>query len=84
MPMDFHKFFRRFMIDIHHFFFIILSTSFQYMFDLGNGDHREKFREQEITGKEQSESTHVKSNLPNSGFIISTPGTGQIIHDIPK
>src|SRR5688572_8378248 len=49
------------------------------MLDLSHRNYREELGEQEITGKEQTERTEVKPDLPNSGGIISTPATGQVI-----
>ncbi len=49
------------------------------MFDLCNRNNREEFGEQEVTGKEQSKSSQIESNLPDRWCIISTPGAGQVI-----
>src|ERR1700682_2435906 len=79
MPMFFDKFFQVFMFHFIHFLFIVFSASFQNMFDLRECNDREEFREQEKAGKEQAESPHIKSNLPDSRPVIGTPGAGQII-----
>ena len=49
------------------------------MLDLRKGDHREEFREQEVAGKEQTECTHVETDLPDGRSIIGTPGRGQVV-----
>ena len=79
MSMLMSKLFYCFCFHFIHFLFIIFPASFQYMLDLRHRNNREEFREQEITGKEQPKCSHIKTNLPDSRCIISTPGTGQVI-----
>ena len=43
------------------------------MFDLRYRNNREEFGEQEITGKEQPEGSHVEIQPPRWWVIISTP-----------
>src|SRR5688572_17171541 len=62
-----------------HFFFVILPALFQNMFYLGYCNYREKFGEKEITSKEQSKCSHIKTHLPYSRGIISTPARWQVI-----
>ena len=49
------------------------------MFDFRHCNYREIFRNRKIAGKEQTECTEVKTDLPNSRTIISTPATWKII-----
>ena len=46
------KHFNTFLFHHIHFFFIGPTALFQNMLDLRQGNYREKFREQEVTGKE--------------------------------
>src|SRR5215831_16897097 len=49
------------------------------MLDFRHGNNREEFREQEVTGKEQTKCSQVETYLPYCGPVISTPATRQII-----
>ena len=62
-----------------HIAFIRLTRPFQNMFDLGNRDYREEFREQEVAGKEQTERTEIKTDFPDSRSVVSTPAAWQVI-----
>src|SRR5688572_13012132 len=73
------KLIRAFSFHHIHPFLIILPALFQDMLDLCNRNYREIFREQEITGKEQSEGTQVKTHFPDGRCVIGTPGRRQVI-----
>src|SRR6266513_5817265 len=49
------------------------------MFDLCSSNYREKFCKQKITGKEQSNCPHIKTNFPDCRSVISTPCRWKII-----
>src|SRR5687768_16591924 len=49
------------------------------MLDFCNCNHREKFRKQEVTGKEQPESSQVKSDFPDGWCIICRPAARQVV-----
>src|SRR5579859_1999483 len=49
------------------------------MLDLRDGDDREEFREQEVTGKEQAECADIEPDLPNARGIIHSPAAGKIV-----
>src|SRR5687768_12283747 len=68
-----------FLFQLDHTLLIVLTGFFQDVLDFRHRNNREEFREQEITGKEQSECTQVETNFPDGGCIVSTPVTGYII-----
>src|SRR5690606_27111872 len=61
-----------------HFRLLYVTRCLQHMLDLRNGNHREIFRKEEETGKEQSKSSQVKAYLWPSRRIIG-PATRQIV-----
>ena len=73
------KLFHRFLFCMAHFILIGFTGSFQNMFDLRYRDDREKFREQEITGKEQPEGSRIEPDLPDRRTIIDRPAAWQVI-----
>src|SRR5438034_9601285 len=56
-----------------------LTILLQDMLDLSDRNYREEFGEQEEAGKEQSESSQVKSDFPDCRSIVCTPATWNII-----
>src|SRR5579875_1925955 len=73
------NFLRCFFFDKIHLLLIVFTTPFQNMFDFRHCNYREEFREQEITGEEQSECSEIKSNFPNGWSVIYSPGRRKII-----
>ena len=67
------------LLGLTHFLLIHIAGFLQDMFDLGDGDHREEFREQEKAGEEQPEGPYIKAHLPDRRPVISTPAAGDII-----
>lgn len=62
-----------------HLVFEITTTPLQDMLDLSDRNNREELGEEEITGKEQTKRTQIEAYLPDSGTIVSAPGTGQVV-----
>src|SRR5580698_2746413 len=79
MNIFFRKCFHTFRLFMAHLFLVDIPRFFQDMLDLGNRDHREEFREQEITSEEQPESPDVEADLPDRRAVIRSPTAGYII-----
>src|SRR6476620_7849927 len=73
------QFLCRFFFHQVHSLFIGFTRFLQDMLDLCHCNHREEFREQEITGEEQTERTEIETDLENRWRIISTPATRKVI-----
>ena len=71
------EFLRVLFLQFGHLRLISFAACFQYRFDLGHGNNREVLGEQKEAGKEQTERTEVKTDLPDRGTVISTPGRRQ-------
>jgi hypothetical protein len=66
-------------IQVNHIILKAFSRSFQYVLDLSYGDHREVLGKKEEAGKEQTESSQVKSYLPYGRAIVNRPGRRKVI-----
>ena len=81
MRVFMRKIIQGFFLDLVHFLPVFIGAAgfLQDMLDLGDRDHREEFRKQEITGKEQSERPEIESDLPDRWAIIGRPATGDVV-----
>src|SRR4051812_4760779 len=73
------KFFHRFLLQLTHTILLGFAGFLQDMLDLRNCNNGEEFREQEVTGKEQSEGSDIEANLPDTWGIIPGPAAGEIV-----
>src|SRR5574343_12532 len=67
------------MLDLFHSRFIVFTGFLQDVLDLCHCNYREEFREQEVTGKEQTECTYIETDLIDSRTVIRTPATRQVV-----
>lgn len=58
----------------HHLLFEVLSGSFQHVLDLSNGNNREVFSKEEVTGEEQAERSEIETNLWPGWAIVAPAG----------
>src|SRR5580692_3864403 len=73
------KFFYRFRFDLAHFVLVGFAGLLQQAPDLPHGNHREEFREQEVTSEEQSAGPDKETHFPDARRIIGRPAAGEII-----
>ena len=73
------KFFYALLFCLTHLFLVHTTGFLQDMPYLMEGNNREEFGEQEITGKEQPESADIETHFPDRRPVIRRPAAGQII-----
>ena len=73
------KLFHALLFRLTHLLLVYVAGFLQDMPDLMDGDDREEFGEEEITGEEQPESPDIEAHFPDRRPVIRRPAAGNVV-----